>query len=66
MAMPPHSRTTVAAQRPIGMPDRAVGTGKGMGRFAGDGALLDEQLAHRHHFPFNLLTLDAEIVVSAG
>ena len=33
---------------------------------AGDRAFLDEQLAHRHHLPLDLLPLGAEIVVLAG
>ena len=48
------------------MPDRAVGAGEVADIVAGKRAFLDEQLAHRHHFPFDLLALGAEIIVLAG
>ena len=48
------------------MPDRAVGAGQRERRFAGQRALLDEQLAHRHHFPVDLVALGAAQIVEAG
>ena len=48
------------------MPYGAVGAAETMDVVAGDRPLFDEQFAHRHHFPFDLLTLGAEIVVLAG
>src|SRR5262249_42122889 len=51
---------------PARMPDRAVGAAKMDRIIAGDRALLDEQLAHRDHFPFNLLAFGAQVVVFAS
>ena len=64
--MPPHRRTTVAAQRPSGcqiVPSAPVSDERSV---AGRRAFLDEQLAHRHHFPIDLVALGAPIVVEAG
>jgi hypothetical protein len=61
-AQPDHSGGPAAGR----MPDRAIGAGEVADIIAGKGALLDEQLTHRHHFPFDLLTLGAEIIVLAG
>src|SRR5262249_21606682 len=51
---------------PARMPDGAVGAAQMQWIIAGDCALLDEQLAHWHHFPFNLLAFGAQVVVFAG
>ena len=48
------------------MPDRAVGPGERQRRLAGQRAFLDEQLAHRHHFPIDLVALGAAQIVEAG
>ena len=66
MTWPPHSLTTVDAQRPVGCQMVPSAPQRPVDVVAGDGSLLDEQFAHRHHFPFDLLALGAEIVVFAG
>ncbi len=48
------------------VPDGAVGAAETENIIAGERPLLDEQFAHGHHLPFDLLTLGAEIVVLAG
>src|SRR6266446_5462815 len=48
------------------MPNGAVGAAETVDIVAGNRPLLDEQLPHRHHFPFDLLTLGTEIIVLAG
>jgi len=48
------------------MPDRAVGASQGQRRDTGQRAFLDEKLAHRHHFPVDLVALRAAVVVQAG
>ncbi len=58
-----HDRRGPAA---LGMPDRAVGAGERQRRLAGQRAFLDEQLAHRHHFPVDLVALGAAQIVEAG
>src|SRR4051794_8546235 len=52
-AQPYYGRRPTSAR----MPDRAVGAAEVEHDRAGDRTLLDEQLTHRHHFPFDLLTL---------
>src|SRR6516164_11316287 len=47
---------------PAWMPDRAVGAAQMERIGAGECPLLDEPLAHRHHFPFDLLTLGTQII----
>src|SRR5580704_5890069 len=48
------------------MPDSAVGAAEVVRIVTRDSAFLDEQLPHWHHFPFNFLTLRAEIIKFAG
>ena len=62
-------RRTAARRSPpsgLRMPDRAVGAGQRKRRIAGHRAFLDEQLAHRHHFPVDLVALGAAVVVLSG
>ncbi len=61
-AQPHHCRCPAA----LGMPDRAVGATQRQWIGAGHRAFLDEQLAHRHHFPVDLVALRALVVVEPG
>ena len=51
---------------PARMPDGTIGAGEAVRIVARDRAFLDEQFAHRHHFPLDLLPLGAEVIVLAG
>src|SRR5215813_565583 len=59
-ATEPHDRRRPSA---FGMPNRAVCSTQGERGLARQRALLDEQLAHRHHFPINLVALGALVVI---
>jgi hypothetical protein len=48
------------------MPDRAVGAAQMECIVSRNRPLFDEQLTYRHHFPFDLLPLGAEVIVFAG
>ena len=61
-AQPDHGRCPAAGR----MPDGSIRAGEAVHVVAGDRPLFDEQLTHRHHFPFDLLTLGAEVIVFAG
>src|SRR5262245_33614058 len=48
------------------MPNGTVGAAEMVGIIAGNRPFLDKQFPHRHHFPFDFLTLRAQIIVLAG